>query len=115
MENKRVIYNDELIDEYKKFYDKRKVFEDKIKLHSHFEAFSKWLFHYIKDDGSKTDLVTSLESDNRKFRTKMDIDTIKKIAHDFFYDIGGNIGNNYDSIIGKESNIILNIDKDIFE
>ena len=114
MEEKHAIYNNELIDEYKGFYDKRKLFEEKIKLHSYFQVFSKWLFYYINDDDYRADLVNSLRSDNRKFRTKMDIDTIKVISHDFFYNISDKIGKKYDSIISKDSNIILNIDKDIF-
>lgn len=113
MENKRVIYNNELISEYKSFYDKRKIFEDKIKLHSYFTVFSKWLSYYINDDIYRKDLFNSLQSENREFRTKIDIDTIKEIAHDFFHSLGGNIGNSYDSITSKDSNIILNIDKDI--
>lgn len=114
MENKHAIYNDELIKEYKKYYEERKKFEEEIDLQSYFDVFSKWLYYYINDDSYRQGLYDSLKSNNREFRTKMDIDTIKRITHDFFYDISDNIGKSYDSITSKDSNTILSIGKDIF-
>ena len=114
MENKKVIYNDELMNEYTEFFMKRSVFEKKINLHSYFLMFSEWLYYYINADDYRIDLVNSLKNSNSKYRTKLDIDIIKLIAHDFFYDLGTRFGEDYDSIINNEKNIILSIDKDIF-
>lgn len=109
------ISRDELIKEYYKFYDNRKLFEQKIDLNSYFMTFYNWLTYYINDDIYGMDLKKCLSNNNnRMYKTNMSIDRCKEIAHDFYYDIGKKMGENFDAIINNRGNSIVNIDKNIF-
>ena len=109
------ISSEELIKEYYKFYDNRKLFEQKIDLNSYFMTFSEWLTYYINDDIYGVDLKECLSnSNNRVYKTNMTIDTCKEIAHDFYYDLGKKMGESFDAIINNTENNIVNIDKNIF-
>ena len=44
------ISSEELSKEYYKFYNNRKLFEQKIDLNSYFMTFLEWLTYYINDD-----------------------------------------------------------------
>ena len=108
------ISNEELLNEYQKFNETRKVFLEKIDLHSYYDIFSLWLECYINDDRYRTDLAYSFMSNvNEMYRMPMSVDICKKIAHDFYYDLGDKIGEYYDSIINNRENKIVNIDKNI--
>lgn len=107
------IYNEVLLNRYSDFLKKRNIFEEKIDLHSYYQIFYKWLYLYGNDDLYKQKLINSLDN-NIKYSIKIDVDTCKKIARDFYYDLSEKFGNKFDSIINNEKNVIMNIDKNMF-
>ncbi len=109
------ISSEELSKEYYKFYNNRKLFEQKIDLNSYFMTFLEWLTYYINDDIYGVDLKECLSnSNNRFYKTNMTIDTCKEISRDFYYDLGKKMGESFDAIINNNGNNIVNIDKNIF-
>lgn len=106
--------NEDLLNEYRKFNEKRKLFLEKIDLHSYYEIFSLWLDSYINDDRYKIDLAYNfMNNPDEMYRTPMSVEMCKEIAHDFYHDLGEKMGENFDSIINNKENKIINIDKNV--
>lgn len=107
--------NEDLLNEYKKFNETRKLFLEKIDLHSYYEIFSLWLEYYVNDDRYRADLAYYFMNNNitDMYRIPISVETCKEIAHDFYRDLGKKMGDSFDSIINNKEDKIINIDKNI--
>ena len=112
MEN---LSNEELLNEYKQFNETRKQFLEKIDLHSYYEIVSFWLEYNINNSKYMSDLAYNFMSNNmgEMYIIPMSVEMCKKIADDFYHDLGEKMGESFDSIISNKENRIINIDKNI--